>query len=272
MNPATRRATQGPVTLGRNWGHVATQRAPNVKKQISLRAEVFAGLEAEARQAKITVSALQLATWLGSAMMWPSPSPRKTVRRQISSSRPPRHERSDRLRRRTWMRYGLIGLMLAGLAPFGLGWLKVNLMASVPLGVYAIIPIHGPLQAGALVTFRTAASAALMRQRHGWLAGFWPMLKPVAGLPGDLVCHGQEGIVIRRADTGDVVAYGPTELPTAFPETGVCVVVPTGMLYAASDHPHSLDSRYVGWVPQSAIQGIARPVWTWSGADRDGLD
>jgi conjugative transfer signal peptidase TraF len=170
------------------------------------------------------------------------------------------------------MRYGLVGLMLAVLAPFGLGWLKVNLMASVPLGVYAITPIHGPLQAGALVTFRTAASAALMRQRHGWLAGFWPILKPVAGLPGDLVCHGQEGIVIRRADTGDVVAYGPTELPTAFPETGACVVVPTGMLYAASDHPHSLDSRYVGWVPQSAIQGIARPVWTWSGADRDGLD
>jgi len=233
---------------------------------------MFADLEAETWRAKATVADLPSATWVGNAMMWPSPHPRNTVRRQISPSMPPRHKRNNRSRRRTWMRYGLVGLMLAGLAPFGLGWLKVNVMPSVPLGVYAITPIYGPLQAGALVTFRTEASAALMRQRHGWLAGFWPMLKPVAGLPGDLVCHGQAGIVIRRADTGDVVAYGPTELPTAFPETGVCVVVPTGMLYAASDHPHSLDSRYVGWVPQSAIQGIARPVWTWSGADRDDLD
>jgi type IV secretory pathway protease TraF len=111
-----------------------------------------------------------------------------------------------------------------------------------------------------------------MRDRHGWLAGFWAMLKPVAGRPGDLVCHGQEGIFIRRADTGEVVAYGPTELPTAFPELGLCVVVPTGMLYAASDHPHSLDSRYVGWVPELAIQGVATPLWMWSGDRRDGLD
>jgi type IV secretory pathway protease TraF len=170
------------------------------------------------------------------------------------------------------MRYGLVGLMLAVLAPFGLGWLKVNLMASVPLGVYAITPIHGPLQAGALVTFRTEASAALMRDRHGWLAGFWAILKPVAGLPGDLVCHGQAGIFIRRADTGEVVAYGPTELPTTFPEPGLCVMVPERMLYAASAQPHSLDSRYVGWVPESAIRGVATPLWTWSGADRDDLD
>jgi conjugative transfer signal peptidase TraF len=233
---------------------------------------MFADLEAEAQRVKVTVSDLQSATWLGREMMWPSPRPRNTVRRQISPSMPPRHARSDRVRRRTWMRYSLVGLMIAGLAPFGLGWLKVNLMPSVPLGVYAITPIHGPLQAGALVTFRTEASAALMRQRHGWLAGFWAILKPVAGLPGDLVCHGQEGIFIRRADTGDVVAYGPTELPTAFPETGVCVVVPTGMLYAASDHPHSLDSRYVGWVPESAIQGVATPLWTWPGDGPDGLD
>jgi type IV secretory pathway protease TraF len=243
-----------------------------VKKPISWGAEVFADLEAEARRAKVTVSDLPSATWLGSEMMWPSPRPRKTVRRQISPSMPPRHARSDRVRRRTWIRYGLVGLMLAVLAPFGLGWLKVNLMPSVKLGVYAITPIHGPLHAGELVTFRTAASAALMRDRHGWLAGFWPMLKPVAGLPGDLVCHGQEGIVIRRADTRDLVAYGPTELPTTFPEAGVCVVVPDGQIYAASKAAHSLDSRYVGWVPQSAIQGIARPVWTWSGDHRDGVD
>ena len=158
-----------------------------------------------------------------------------SVRLNISPSMPPRHERRDYLRRCTWMRYGLVGLMLAVLVPFGLSWLKVNLMPSVPLGVYAITPIHGLLHAGELVTFRTAASTALMRDRHGWLAGFWSMLKPVAGLPGDLVCHGQEGIFIRRADTGGIVAYGPTELPTTFPEHGVCVVVPTRMLYAASD-------------------------------------
>jgi type IV secretory pathway protease TraF len=172
----------------------------------------------------------------------------------------------------TWRRYGLVGLAIACLAPFGLGRLKVNLMPSVPLGVYAITPIHGPLQAGELVTFRTEASAALMHDRHGWLAGFWPVLKPVAGLPGDLVCHGRAGIVIRQADTGDLVAYGPIKLPTTFPEDGVCLVVPDGQIYAASKAPHSLDSRYMGWLPQSAIQGIARPVWTWSGDRRDRVD
>ena len=238
---------------------MATQWVPNGKPLISWSAEVVADLEAEARRARVVVSE------------WPSPCPRRLVR-QSSPSMPPRRVRSDRMRRRTWMRYGLVGLMLAGLAPFGLGWLKVNVMPSVPLGVYAITSIHRPLQAGELVTFRTEASAALMRQRHGWLAGLWPILKPVAGLPGDLVCHGQAGIVIRRANTGDLVAYGPTELPTTFPEEGVCLVVPDGQIYAASTAPHSLDSRYVGWVPQSAIQGIARLVWTWSGDHRDGVD
>jgi type IV secretory pathway protease TraF len=160
----------------------------------------------------------------------------------------------------TWVLF--VTILLIEL-PFMMGWTAVNVMPSQPYGVYRIRALNGILQRDDLISFRTDASTHLMRERHGWLAGFWPILKPVAGLPGDLVCHGPDGIFIRRRDSGEVLDYGPTHLPATMPAQGTCETVPEQMIYAASDEPRSLDSRYLGWVPMPAIRGIASPLWTW---------
>jgi conjugative transfer signal peptidase TraF len=157
---------------------------------------------------------------------------------------------------------GLIGIS-AGSLLFGV---RLNVMPSVPVGVYRITAVNGALHHGDLVLVDTEMSRQFMVERHGWLAGWWPIMKPIAGLPGDLVCHGPEGIVVERALAPDlihVVYYGPAVLPQTIPDDGTCATVPEAMVYVASAQPRSLDSRYLGWIAQADLRGIAHPLWTW---------
>jgi type IV secretory pathway protease TraF len=159
----------------------------------------------------------------------------------------------------------LMLVVVLGLCASTASGVKVNIMASVPYGAYLIQRVASPLTRGQLVSVRTAETTRWMRERHGWLAGFWPILKPVAALPGDEVCQVRQELYVLPADLSaedPILPYGTVHLPQAFPLDGDCLTVPGGFVYLASAEPYSLDSRYFGFVRVSDVAGRAVPLWT----------
>jgi conjugative transfer signal peptidase TraF len=140
----------------------------------------------------------------------------------------------------------LIGTALA--AAFMLAWLtgyRFNATPSLPVGVYRLsadTPGKGDYAAFCL----DGEFAELARER-GYLqagscpSGLRPLLKIVAGLPGDFI-PGDPGV--RSADS-----LG-RPLPSILQEG----VIPPGMALLLAEHPGSFDSRYFGPVPLASLR------------------
>jgi conjugal transfer pilin signal peptidase TrbI len=149
----------------------------------------------------------------------------------------------------------LIGLLIAG-GVVGTRYLKVNLSPSVPTGLYRLGSVPQTLDRGMLVVLPVPEH---VRRIHGSI----PLLKPVAGLPGDLVCV--QGNQLWVYDT----YYGPVyrewhgeALPQPLPLDG-CRVVPPATVFLASPVDGSLDSRYFGVVSVGELSALATLLWTW---------
>src|SRR5262249_26258066 len=82
-------------------------------------------------------------------------------------------------------------------------WVRVNVAPSAPYGLYRRAAVAPPLARGTLVVL--PVPPAVQRWHSAWL----PLLKPIAALPGDLVCTGEVGLWIEGQD------YGPV-----YPEAG----------------------------------------------------
>jgi len=130
---------------------------------------------------------------------------------------------------------------------------RMNVTASLPIGVYRVSPVHRQLRRGDLVTFTLPASLRL----HRFLRSF---TKPVAGLPGDQVCVEDSQLLINGEDYGPVLPDAPAHAL----EDGVCVTVGEGYVFTASTYPRSYDSRYYSAIPLASVQR-STPVLTWMG-------
>ena len=134
-------------------------------------------------------------------------------------------------------------------------WVRLNLSPSVPRGVYGLVAVPAHVPRGTLVIVPVPAHV-----RHVW-PRWVPLLKPVAGVPGDVVCY-QDGRLQVHA-----IEYGPVYLATqarALPHLDAgCQPVPAGMVFLASHAPHSFDGRYMGMTPVVTLTAQATPVLTW---------
>src|SRR5216684_4379252 len=74
--------------------------------------------------------------------------------------------------------------------------LLLNVSASVPRGLYVLIPLT-TVTRGMLVVFPPPPAVAALLVRRGYLAPHTPLLKPVAALPGETVCVQDNGVVIQ---------------------------------------------------------------------------
>ncbi len=88
-----------------------------------------------------------------------------------------------------------------------------------------------------------------------------PLLKPIAGVPGDIVCHQDNVLYVNDADFGPVLreAHGQ---PLPHIDAG-CQVIPESTVFLASPVVRSLDSRYYGAVGMTDITAVAFPIVTW---------
>lgn len=150
--------------------------------------------------------------------------------------------------------------------------LRFNPTPSLPKGIYRIIP--GAPERGDLVAFclESPAWTSLARER-GYLgpgscpSGLRPLLKRLAGLPGDAVTVTPDGIQIKSAagsaDVWPAPARRNDSMDRPLPESSLRVgVIPDGMALALAGHPGSFDSRFFGLVPLAGMTRVV-PVCTF---------
>lgn len=134
-----------------------------------------------------------------------------------------------------------------------------NASASVPIGLYAVRPMNS-LRQGELVVVRPPEAIAGLLDVRGYLPRGVPMLKRIAALPGQAVCRAGLEISIDNASAG--AALSRDHLGRSLPGWQGCHVLRHGEIFLMNLHvPASLDSRYFGALPASAIIGRAVPVW-----------
>lgn len=161
-----------------------------------------------------------------------------------------------------------LGLATLPLVPAAVG-LRLNLTASLPIGVYREIP--GPVAPGDLALACPPASAATTQaQRRGYYASglrcpgrIAPVVKTVAAVAGDHVVADLSGLLVngRRIPCTSPLTRDSAGRPLL--PAHVAGTLPPGRVWLASTYsPHSFDSRYHGPWPASSIRGRVLPVWT----------
>ena len=157
------------------------------------------------------------------------------------------------------------GLVLGGLvlaAVLSTRWVRLNLSPSVPVGVYRLAAVTPPLTPGTLVVLPVPASV------QAWHSAWVPLLKPVAGVAGDVVCVWGHALWVWGQTAGaEPTGYGMVWLVQegkALPQIEGCLLVQEGTVFLASAAPNSLDSRYFRAVPISTLTAQAFPLLTWS--------
>jgi conjugative transfer signal peptidase TraF len=137
-----------------------------------------------------------------------------------------------------------------------LPWFRVNVSPSAPLGLYRLRAVTLPLERGRLVVMPVPSSV------RRWQSAWVPIMKPVAGMAGDVVCSLGHILFVNGVSYGPVYAEAEG-MPLPQPIEGLCQFVREGYVVVASPAPRSLDSRYFGEVPIRALTAQATPLLTW---------
>jgi len=111
---------------------------------------------------------------------------------------------------------------------------------------------------GALVDFPIPSNARqLIAGRY--LPARFHLLKRVVALEGDVVCLARGQYVVNGVSISAIATRD--SIGRSLPTFGFCGPVPAGNAFVATPVASSLDSRYFGPVPISAVT-VASPLWT----------
>lgn len=181
-------------------------------------------------------------------------------------------------------RIGRAGLTIAALAAsalvvgsFALGRVvKLNLTASMPIGLYAVRPSASAIPRGAIVIACPPPEAQRIGVANGYLA-------PARGLVADSRCSSGSAPLLKYAvafagDEIDISAHGLSvnghlldpHTPSRIDRDGRALgAVPNGhyrlrkdQVWLYSPAIYSWDSRYFGPAKLGDVLGVAAPLWT----------
>ena len=135
-----------------------------------------------------------------------------------------------------------------------------NASESVPIGLYRLRPA-GKLDVTDLVAVLPPEPTATFLADGNYLPRNVPMLKRVLALPGQTVCRDRLTIVVDNLDMGGARERDSRGRP--LPIWQGCHVVAADEVFVINwQSADSLDGRYFGVLPVSAIIGKAEPLWT----------
>jgi conjugative transfer signal peptidase TraF len=155
---------------------------------------------------------------------------------------------------------GAIGLLaFASFKPLRV--LVWNASESAPIGLYYVQPA-GVLSVTTLVLAMPPEPLASSLARSGYLPHGVPLLKRIVALPGQSVCR--DGFVVSVDGVNVGIARERDRRGRVLPVWQGCRTIADGEVFLMNwDEPASLDSRYFGPLPTSAIIGRAEPLWTF---------
>lgn len=139
-----------------------------------------------------------------------------------------------------------------------------NASASVPIGFYTIARADR-LEVPDLVAVMPPESVSAFMVARGYVARDVPLLKHVLGLPGQRLCRDGRAITVDGIEMGE--ARDRDSRSRDLPVWQGCRTIAEGEIFLMNlDVGDSLDGRYFGPFPASAVIGRAIPLFT----DEDG--
>lgn len=140
-----------------------------------------------------------------------------------------------------------------------------NLTPSVPLGLYAVQPLR-QLRTTTLVVAVPPEPLATALADGGYLPHGVPLLKRIFALSGQTVCR--LGVQITVDGITATPARDRDGRGHPLPVWQGCRVIADDEIFLMNwDQPDSLDGRYFGPLPRSAVVARAVPVWTDESGD-----
>ena len=135
-----------------------------------------------------------------------------------------------------------------------------NASASVPVGLYRLHSV-GHLTIGDLVVVQPPPALSDYLDALGYLPRSVPLLKHVAALEGALVCRSGDAITVDQLRLGH--AHVQDRYGRDLPVWQGCHRLGAGEVFLMNpDAPDSLDGRYFGPLPRTAITARLTPLWT----------
>ncbi|MDE1992556.1 MAG: S26 family signal peptidase [Rhizobiaceae bacterium] len=135
-----------------------------------------------------------------------------------------------------------------------------NASASTPIGLYSIAAAKR-FEVTDLVAINAPKPIADLMVERGYIGRGVPLMKRVAGLPGQEVCRHDHAITIDGVPMGD--ALDRDRLGRPLPDWQGCHLIADGELFLMNwSVRDSLDGRYFGPLPTSTVIGRATPLWT----------
>ena len=135
-----------------------------------------------------------------------------------------------------------------------------NVSESVPPGLYRLRPAD-TLFITELVAVLPPEPLLTFLADGSYLPRGVPMLKRVLALPGQTVCRNGTTITVDTIEIGEARERDGRGRP--LPVWQGCRVIAEGELFLMNwQSADSLDGRYFGPIPASAVIGRALPIWT----------
>lgn len=128
-----------------------------------------------------------------------------------------------------------------------------NRTGSVPEGLYWLS--DEPFTKGGWVVVSARSAEAQWAELHGFVGKDWPLLKRVAGVPGDEICRDGVTILINGMPAG--AALLETGDGVVLPSWSGCRRVAEYEIFLMNAHPNSLDGRYFGITSARDVEGSA---------------
>jgi len=153
--------------------------------------------------------------------------------------------------------------VLGTFALFRVADLRMNTSVSLPVGIYMVSP------KGNLVEFcpddQGLSAGRHYRARGVCPDGAAPLLKPIAGTPGDHIAVSSAGVTVsgRLLPNTAPLSRDSEGRPLAHWPFGSYTIPPGSLWVASSYSPRSYDSRYFGPIRESAVRARLRAVLAW---------
>lgn len=162
-----------------------------------------------------------------------------------------------------WGYYGLclVFVVLLSLSP----WYQVVVRVgeSWPHHSVFLLKLGVAVTRGDLVMFDMQDHHVANVRPHGYLRTYMTVgrrwMKRLVGLPGDKIRVVDRQVLVNGASMGTVLSQDLSGNPIAVAD--LPAVIPPGSVYVSlTDHPRSLDSRYIGLLKFSEIKGKVVPL------------
>ena len=138
-----------------------------------------------------------------------------------------------------------------------------NASASVPIGLYRVRPT-ARLAITQLLVVEPPEPLATFLAEGDYLPRGIPMLKRVLALHGQTVCRDQLTVTVDSIEIGEARERDSRGRP--LPVWQGCRVIAADEVFLMNwQSADSLDGRYFGVLPTTAIVGRAEPLWTVEG-------